>query len=150
MKKYSLESGRIFEYDSEAKPIEELSEFYEEIMRRNNGDINPNFNESHIYIHLQCNSSCTSEDVINDASDEKKERVRKIVRNYVHGEKDSGIPYIIYLKRSRKYESICLECIQTDETAYWRVLRAKQIESADIEYLVRVLKNLDIYDLQKI
>ena len=57
MKKYSLESGRIFEYDSEAKPIEELSEFYEEIMRLNNGDINPNFNESHIYIHLQCQIS---------------------------------------------------------------------------------------------
>lgn len=149
MRKYSLESGRIIEFESEDKKIEELGELCREIVRRDKKRKKAPFDETLIAIDFVCGGDCTCSELINDTTNDEMERIQNIVRDYVNGDGKRSIPYVIYRKSGR--ERICCECTRwKDEEIFWRILRADSITSSDIQYLVDTMKSIGIFDLKKL
>lgn len=147
MRKYSLESGRIIEFESEDKSIEELGELCREIIRRDKKRKKAPFDETLIAIDFICGGGCTCSELINDTTASEAKRVRGIVKKYVDDSKNASIPYVVYRKSGR--ERICCECTRWNKNEiYWRVLRADSITSSDIQYLVDTLKAIGIFDLE--
>jgi hypothetical protein len=128
LRRYSLKDGRIVEFESEEKSNDELGAVLEKILARDKG-----------------REQCTCVETMNDATDEQLEKVRQVVHNFVKCKVDALIPYIVYRKNMR--ERICCECTRFGMHTYWRVMRADSITSADIKYLVDVMKEVGIYDL---
>lgn len=145
MRRYSLKDGRIVEFESEEKSNDELGAVLEKILARDKGREKPSFDETMISIDFVCSKQCTCVETMNDATDEQLEKVRQIVRDFVKCKVDALIPYIVYRKNMR--ERICCECTRFGMHTYWRVMRADSITSADIKYLVDVMKEVGIYDL---
>ena len=147
MKKYSLSDGIITERESPKKHFYTLDECYKEILRRDEGQEKEDFDETLISIDLACGAECTSADCINDATDTQKTQIYNIIRSFILREKNSRMPYIVYRKSGA--EHICCECTLYDDHAEWRILRAHDISSMDISYLVKVMQDLKIYQLDK-
>lgn len=147
MKKYSLDSGRIIEFEY-GEELEELEKVYKAIMQRSKGRKMPPLDESLIAIDLACINECTCSELINDTTDDEALRIRTIIRDFVNHQEGASIPYIIY--RESMCERICIECTLKDDKIWWRVLRMDGATSADIKYLVNTMKNLGIYDLSKL
>lgn len=148
MRKYSLENGRIIEFESEDEKHEELEAIYKNVIRKDKNRKKPPFDETLVAIDLVCGSECTSVELINDATDEDIAIVQKVVRDFINNIEDARVPYIIYRKSMR--ERICVECTFMNNKYWWRVLRMDSITSADIQYLVDIMKNIEIYDLTKL
>lgn len=145
MKKYSINSGIITERESPKKHYYSLDACFKEILHRDEGQDKEDFDETQISIDLACGEECTSADCINDATDAQKAQVYEIIRAFVLGEKDIRMPYLIYRKSGK--ERICCECTLYKDHAEWNVLRANDISSLDISYLVKVMRDLKIYQL---
>lgn len=145
MRKYSLDNGRIIEFESEDEKNDELSVIYREIMARDKNRKKPPFDESLVAIDFVCSNECTSAELINDTTEDELAKVRQAVRDYVENKEGAHMPYIIYRKSMR--ERICCECTRIDDKVFWRVLRADSITSRDIKYLVDTMKAAGIYNL---
>ena len=148
LRKYSLENGRIIEFESEDEKHEELEMVYKAIMRKDKNRKKPPFDESLVAIDLVCGSECTCSELINDTTDNEIMKIRKRVQDFVNRQENASTPYIIYRKSMR--ERICVECTLMYGKFWWRVLRMDSVTSADIQYLVDVMKGLGIYNLSKL
>ena len=148
MRKYSLDNGRIIEFESEDEKHEELEAIYKSIMRKDKNRKKPEIDESLIAIDLVCGSECSSVELINDATEAEVKIVQKAIRDFVNHVEEARMPYLVYRKSMR--ERICVECTLLNGKTWWRVLRMDSITSADIQYLVDVMKEVGIYDLKKL
>ena len=146
MKTFSLFCRQIAEFDTNNTPIDGLQAFYNHIKARTKGEANPDFDPNSISIDLTFANAKGNKETINNVSPKDKKAIRAVIRSFVKRKPGVNTPYIIYKKDGA--EGICCEVeICENEEPRWHILRASNVDYSDVDYLVTILTELDIYDL---